>query len=145
METIALYVVAATLGSMVFFAAGIAPTVFQSLPEAEAGQFLRRLFPRYYLALILGAGIAGLCFAMTSPLAAAICFIIAGSTGWVRQILVPRINQLRDAELVQQRQLKFPHILRPHPPSVTLRMHLMTLAHMHARYEFMQRSTEVMQ
>ena len=36
---------------------------------------------------------------MTSPLAAAICFIIAGSTGWVRQILVPRINRLRDAEL----------------------------------------------
>ena len=99
METIALYVVAATLGSMVFFAAGIAPTVFQSLPEAEAGQFLRRLFPRYYLALILGSGVAGLCFAMTSPLAAAICFIIAGSTGWVRQVLVPRINQFRDAEL----------------------------------------------
>ena len=99
METIALYVVAATLGSMVFFAAGIAPTVFQSLPEAEAGQFLRRLFPRYYLALIFGASAAGFCFAMTSPLAAAICFIIAGSTGWVRQVLVPRINQLRDAEL----------------------------------------------
>ena len=99
METIALYVVAATLGSMVFFAAGIAPTVFQSLPEAEAGQFLRRLFPRYYLALILGSGIAGLCFAMTSPLPAAICLIIAGSTAWVRQVLVPRINQLRDAEL----------------------------------------------
>lgn len=99
METTALYIVAATLGSMVFFAAGIAPAVFQSLPETEAGQFLRRLFPRYYLALILGAGAAGLCFAMTSPLSAAICFIIAGSTGWVRQVLVPRINQLRDAEL----------------------------------------------
>ena len=90
---------AATLGSIVFFAAGIAPTVFQSLPEAEAGQFLRRLFPRYYLALILGAGAAGLCFVMTSPLAAAVCLIIAGSTAWVRQVLVPRINQLRDAEL----------------------------------------------
>ena len=99
METIGLYIVAATLGSMVFFAAGIAPTVFQSLPEAEAGQFLRRLFPRYYLALILGAGAAGLCFVMTSPLAAAVCLIIAGSTVWVRQVLVPRINQLRDAEL----------------------------------------------
>lgn len=99
METTALYIVAATLGSMVFFAAGIAPAVFQSLPETEAGQFLRRLFPRYYLALILGAGAAGLGFAMTSPLSAAICFIIAGSTGWVRQVLVPRINQLRDAEL----------------------------------------------
>ncbi len=99
METIALYIVAATLGSMVFFAAGIAPTVFQSLPEAEAGQFLRRLFPRYYLALILGSGAAGLCFVMTSPLSAAVCLMIAGSTGWVRQVLVPRINQLRDAEL----------------------------------------------
>ena len=99
METIGLYIVAATLGSMVFFAAGIAPTVFQSLPEAEAGQFLRRLFPRYYLALILGAGAAGLCFVMTSPLAAAVCLIIAGSTAWVRQVLVPRINELRDAEL----------------------------------------------
>ena len=99
METIGLYIVAATLGSMVFFAAGIAPTVFQSLPEAEAGQFLRRLFPRYYLALILGAGAAGLCFVMTSPLAAAVCLIIAGSTAWVRQVLVPRINQLRDAAL----------------------------------------------
>ena len=99
METIGLYIVAATLGSMVFFAAGIAPTVFQSLPEAEAGQFLRRLFPRYYLALIIGAGAAGLCFVMTSPLAAAVCLIIAGSTAWVRQVLVPRINQLRDAEL----------------------------------------------
>ena len=99
METIGLYIVAATLGSMVFFAAGIAPTVFQSLPEAEAGQFLRRLFPRYYLALILGAGAAGLCFVMTSPLAAAVCLIIASSTAWVRQVLVPRINQLRDAEL----------------------------------------------
>ena len=99
METIALYIVAATLGSMVFFAAGIAPTVFQSLPEAEAGQFLRRLFPRYYLTLILGSGAAGLCFITASPLSAAVCLMIAGSTGWVRQVLVPRINQLRDAEL----------------------------------------------
>jgi len=99
METIALYIVAATLGSMVFFAAGIAPTEFQSLPETEADQFLRRLFPRYYLALILGSGAAGLCFITASPPSAAVCLMIAGSTGWVRQVLVPRINQLRDAEL----------------------------------------------
>ena len=50
MELIALYTVAATLGAMVFFAVGIAPTVFQALPADEAGRFLRRLFPRYYLA-----------------------------------------------------------------------------------------------
>ena len=39
MELIALYIVAATLGAMVFFAAGIAPTVFQALPADEAGVF----------------------------------------------------------------------------------------------------------
>ena len=56
METLALYVVAATLGAMLFFAVGIAPTVFQALPIEQAGLFLRKLFPRYYLALILGSG-----------------------------------------------------------------------------------------
>ena len=39
METIALYLVAATLGAMLFFAAGIAPTVFQALPTEQAGIF----------------------------------------------------------------------------------------------------------
>ena len=48
METLALYVVAATLGAMLFFAVGVAPTVFQALPIEEAGLFLRKLFPRYY-------------------------------------------------------------------------------------------------
>ena len=59
METFALYVVAATLGAMLFFAVGVAPTVFQVLPIEEAGLFLRKLFPRYYLALIVGSGVAG--------------------------------------------------------------------------------------
>ena len=54
MESIALYIVAATLGAMLFFAAGVAPTVFQALPAEHAGGFLRKLFPRYYLALIVG-------------------------------------------------------------------------------------------
>ncbi|MEE3110181.1 MAG: DUF4149 domain-containing protein, partial [Pseudomonadota bacterium] len=38
-----------TLGGLLFFPAVVAPTVFKSLPEAEAGHFLRALFPRYYL------------------------------------------------------------------------------------------------
>ena len=59
METLALYIVAATLGAMLFFAVGIAPTVFQALPIEQAGLFLRKIFPRYYLALIVGSGLAG--------------------------------------------------------------------------------------
>ena len=99
METFALYVVAATLGAMLFFAVGVAPTVFQALPIEEAGLFLRKLFPRYYLALIVGSGVAGGFWISSAPLAGAICLLISGSTLWIRQSLVPRINQLRDAEL----------------------------------------------
>ena len=99
METLALYVVAATLGAMLFFAVGVAPTVFQALPVEQAGLFLRKLFPRYYLALIVGSGLAGGLWISSAPMAAAVCWLIAGSTLWIRQSLVPRINQLRDAEL----------------------------------------------
>ena len=99
METLALYVVAATLGAMLFFAVGVAPTVFRALPIEQAGLFLRTLFPRYYLALIVGSGVAGGLWISSAPMAAAICLLIAGSTLWIRQRLVPRINQLRDAEL----------------------------------------------
>ena len=99
METLALYVVAATLGAMLFFAVGVAPTVFQALPIEEAGLFLRTLFPRYYLALIVGSGLAGGLWISSAPLAAAVCWLIALSTLWIRQSLVPRINQLRDADL----------------------------------------------
>ena len=99
METFALYVVAATLGAMLFFAVGVAPTVFQALPIEQAGLFLRKLFPRYYLALIMGSGVAGCLWIKNAPLAAAMCWLIPLSTLWIRQSLVPRINQLRDAEL----------------------------------------------
>ena len=99
METLALYVVAATLGAMLFFAVGVAPTVFRALPIEHAGLFLRTLFPRYYLALIVGSGLAGGLWISSAPLAAAVCWLIALSTLWIRQSLVPRINQLRDAEL----------------------------------------------
>ena len=99
METFALSVVAATLGAMLFFAVGVAPTVFQALPIEQAGLFLRKLFPRYYLALIMGSGVAGGLWISSAPLAASICWLVALSTLWVRQRLVPRINALRDAEL----------------------------------------------
>ena len=99
METFALYVVAATLGAMLFFAVGVAPPVFQALPIEQAGLFLRKLFPRYYLALIMGSGVAGCLWIKSAPFAAAVCWLIALSTLWIRQSLVPRINQLRDAEI----------------------------------------------
>jgi len=99
METLALYVVAATLGAMLFFAVGVAPTVFQALPAEQAGLFLRKLFPRYYLSLIIGSMTAGLLWLGTQPLASGVCLLVTVSTLWIRQWLVPHINALRDREL----------------------------------------------
>ena len=99
METLALSVVAATLGAMLFFAVGVAPTVFQALPAEQAGLFLRKLFPRYYLSLIIGSMTAGLLWLGTQPLASGVCLLITVSTRWIRQWLVPHINALRDREL----------------------------------------------
>ena len=99
MEVVALYVIAGTLGAMLFFAIGVAPTVFQALPAEQAGLFLRKLFPRYYLSLIIGSTAGGLLWLGTQPLASGVCLLIAVSTLWIRQWLVPRINALRDREL----------------------------------------------
>ena len=99
MEVTALYVIAGTLGAMLFFAIGIAPTVFQALPAEQAGLFLRKLFPRYYLCLIIGSTAGGALWLAIQPLAAGVCLLIALSTLWIRQWLVPRINALRDREL----------------------------------------------
>ena len=99
MEVAALYVIAGTLGAMLFFAIGVAPTVFQALPAEQAGLFLRKLFPRYYLSLIIGSTAGGVLWLGTQPLASGVCLLIAVSTLWIRQWLVPRINALRDREL----------------------------------------------
>ena len=99
MEVVALYVIAGTLGAMLFFAIGVAPTVFQALPAEQAGLFLRKLFPRYYLSLIIGSTAGGVLWLGTQPLASGVCLLIALSTLWIRQGLVPRINALRDREL----------------------------------------------
>ena len=99
MEVAALYVIAGTLGAMLFFAIGVAPTVFQALPAEQAGLFLRKLFPRYYLSLIIGSTAGGALWLGAQPLASGVCLLIAVSTLWIRQRLVPRINALRDREL----------------------------------------------
>tara|TARA_Y100001954_G_C15386407_1_gene395893 strand:+ start:174 stop:587 length:414 start_codon:yes stop_codon:yes gene_type:complete len=91
------------LGGMLFFPIVVAPVVFTSLPELEAGQFLRSMFPRYYLFMIFFSALAfGLYQSAAGSevtIAAAVCLSVALSTLWVRQSLVPRINDVRDAQL----------------------------------------------
>jgi len=91
------------LGAMLFFPSVVAPVVFTSLPEAQAGAFLRSMFPRYYSFMIALSLIATLLFLVANGEAAeqaAIIWLVVGvSTLWVRQWLLPRINAARDAQL----------------------------------------------
>ena len=88
-----------TLGGMLFFPAVVAPTVFKTLSEADAGAFLRALFPRYYGFLILGSGAAALAYGVGAPKAALLAGVVALSTATVLFLLVPKINALRDRQL----------------------------------------------
>ena len=91
------------LGAMLFFPSVVAPVVFTSLPEAQAGAFLRSMFPRYYAFMIALSLMAALLFLMVSDesayQAAIVCLFVGVSTLWVRQWLLPRINAARDAQL----------------------------------------------
>ena len=85
------------LGSMVFFAAVAAPAVFAFLPEDMRGLFLRGIFPRY---TAWGIAVAAIAAALAFPadmLSAAVLGLVAGAFLAVRQGLLPRINQARDA------------------------------------------------
>ncbi len=89
---------AVLFGTMVFFAAGVAPMVFRTLEPEAAGRFLRAIFPVYYLVLILASGVAAAAhYAERWPLA--VYALVCVSTIWLRQGLTPAINRWRDAEL----------------------------------------------
>jgi membrane associated rhomboid family serine protease len=96
-------VVSMLLGAMLFFPSVVAPVVFTSLPDAQAGAFLRSMFPRYYSFMIALSLIATLLFLVANDeaayRAAVVCLFVGVSTLWVRQWLLPRINAARDAQL----------------------------------------------
>lgn len=90
---------AAVVGGILLFASVVAPATFAALDAAAGQRFLRRVFPRYYLFLIVASGIASACAAPFHPRLAVLLAVIALSTIVVRQIVMPMINAARDAEL----------------------------------------------
>ena len=92
---IALFALATLFGGMIFFAAIMAPLVFTRLPGAEAGRFIRAVFPIYYLYVLILAAAAAL--AIPPSVASAAMAVVALLTVGLRQWLMPRINRLSDA------------------------------------------------
>lgn len=94
-----LWVVGALAGSMVFFALVVAPKIFQALPPDQAGVFLRSFFPNYYLWGLLLATTSALIALWSNALLSLACAAVAALFAYARQILMPKINAARDAQM----------------------------------------------
>ena len=97
LSAIAILCAAMLFGGMAFFAACIAPVVFTRLPPEWASRFIRGVFPIYYLWVLGTAAAAAFALLPVRPADALALALVAGSTLWLRQSLMPRINALSDA------------------------------------------------
>ena len=84
-------------GTIIFFSAVVAPTIFKSLDEKDAGVFLRAFFPKYYIFGIV-LGVISIIYLLFSPVHSHLLYSIIAMT--VLTILgrmsIPIINKARD-------------------------------------------------
>ena len=93
------WLLGALVGSMLFFAVTVAPTVFRVLSAEQGGAFLRRFFPQYYLwGMMLSIICTLVAFFSGGRLLLGICAMVAALFVYARQLLMPRINRARDRE-----------------------------------------------
>lgn len=104
MPELTLLISSLLLGSMLFFVAIIAPSIFKALDSDNALKLTRAIFPRFYLwgiglsmAAIISAAITG------SKLFFPLLIIVAGFI-YSRQILSPKIIRAKDQLMASKSQ-----------------------------------------
>ena len=106
-----LFLISIWVGSIIFFSAIIAPTVFKALDEKNAGIFLRAFFPKYYVfGIILGIialilGIKAMSLILVSMVLAMILLSI------ISRLMIPVINAARDMGVEGESRFKKLHTL----------------------------------
>ena len=85
-------------GTIIFFSAVVAPTVFKALGEKEAGVFLRAFFPKYYIfGIILGA--LSIIYLFFNPVHSHLMYSVIAMTvlTLLGRMSIPIINNARDS------------------------------------------------
>ena len=106
-----LFLINIWVGSIIFFSAIIAPTVFKALDEKNEGIFLRAFFPKYYIfGIILGfialiLGIKAMSLILVSMVVAMILLSI------ISRLMIPVINAARDMGVEGESRFKKLHTL----------------------------------
>ena len=103
--------IAISLGVMLFFSFVIAPVIFKVLDANNAGKFVRKIFPHYYLInlVILSVAVLLLLYISSINLDFYITLIIAILFAFSLFILMPLINKLKDNK--EERKFKYSHTL----------------------------------
>ena len=84
------------VGVILFQTAVIAPTVFRSLGPDQAGPFLRKVFPKFFVVLVV-MGIAGAIAALASDANYQLWICLVTLTlGLLAFLIIPMTNKSRD-------------------------------------------------
>ena len=96
---IGLISVATIFGSMIFFSCVVAPLVFIKLDGPTAGNFIRNIFPWYYLLIGGFSIIAAVVLPFHQPFEGLMMAAVFFCAFISRQVLMPRLNMHRDGDL----------------------------------------------
>ncbi len=84
------------LGTMLFFAFIVAPSIHKSLDDDEALTFSRYLFPRYFLCGIVLSGLGIIFSVLDGSYTFILLIVILLGFAYSRQILLPKISKAKD-------------------------------------------------
>jgi|TARA_B100001093_G_C26051791_1_gene686643 hypothetical protein len=103
--------IAISLGTMLFFSFVIAPVIFKVLDAKNAGKFVRKIFPHYYLInlVILSIAVFLLVCISSVNLDFYITLTIAILFSFSLFILMPLINKFKDSK--KEKKFKYSHNL----------------------------------
>ena len=110
-EQVSIYLIAITLGIMLFFSFVIAPVVFTTLDEDNARKFIRRIFPFYYNVNLAISFVILLIFLFLSKLGVDFYLILLITILFATSnyLLMPLINKYRDEK--QDKKFKYSHFI----------------------------------
>ncbi|MCQ8184019.1 DUF4149 domain-containing protein [Parvularcula maris] len=94
---------ASIFGAILAFGGVVAPTVMKYLEGDEGANFLRRLVPRYYFFLVV-TGLLGAFSSWEEPAQAFGMALIAATSLFVREVMLPKLFALRDRQMESDRE-----------------------------------------
>ena len=103
--------IAISLGTMFFFSFVIAPVIFKVLDANNAGKFVRKIFPHYYLInlIILSIAVLLLFYISSVNYDFYITLVITILFAFSLFILMPLINKFKDSK--EEKKFKYSHAL----------------------------------